>query len=404
MDEMLKRLNTERDERITFMRSLTDAAVEQNRDLSDNDRELIKTAKERVLKINEQIDTLSGDIELNDQAKARLAVVGRGALGLSGTGTDEIKYRSAGHYLSDYLNAIVGVGDKKAQAEDRLKRFNRAAAHVTTDLFAGVFPDTIVGPVLSFINTSRPLAAALGMRSVPNGPTFRRPRLVDDHIADGVGPQAAQKNELVSQPFSLVSDNVDLTTLGGYVNVARQVLDWGVASMETIVNQLAARYAYATERALIAEISLSTGKETLAAGADSASVIAAFYNAAGKLYEATNQLPTILAAGPLGWARLGSLVDAAGRQVFPFLAPSNASGQMSADSFQANPVGLRLVVTPGITDDTYWVLNDLAIEGYEQTIGSLSVSEPSVLGIQVAYAGYTGFYRPSPNAAIHIAP
>jgi hypothetical protein len=86
------------------------------------------------------------------------------------------------------------------------------------------------------------------------------------------------------------------------------------------------------------------------------------------------------------------------------MAPANAAGQQSAESFAGNPVGLTLVVTPAITDDTFWVLNSYGAEFYEQQIGQLSVVEPSVLGIQVAYAGYTGVYRPAPDGAVHVSP
>jgi len=83
----------------------------------------------------------------------------------------------------------------------------------------------------------------------------------------------------------------------------------------------------------------------------------------------------------------------------------NASGSMAGPtSFAGNPVGLRLVVTPAITDNTFYVLNGLALELYEQQVGALSVVEPSVLGIQVAYAAYFGSYRPAPNGAVHVSP
>ena len=75
-----------------------------------------------------------------------------------------------------------------------------------------------------------------------------------------------------------------------------------------------------------------------------------------------------------------------------------------ATSFEGNPVGLRLVVTPGITDEDMWVLNSNALEIYEQITGQLSVVEPSVLGVQVSYSGYVGYYRPAPNGAVLIAP
>jgi HK97 family phage major capsid protein len=402
-DSMLATLVEERQSKVQFIGGLTGTAMEQKRDLSSNELELITRSQGRITELDTQINVLSKDVEMNAQAVERLQFLGR-AVNSTEPGKDAVEYRSAGAYLTDYLGSLIGEGERRSRSEERLRRFHRAAAHVTTQNFAGVFPQEIVGPVINFINSSRPLVSSLGTIAVPNGPSFRRPRLVDAHMNDGVGIQAAQKDELVSQPFTMTSDTVDLSTLGGYVNVARQVLDWGVASMDVIVNQLAARYSAATERAAIAELQKSTGKVTLALDATGDVVVQAIYDAAAMLFTETGQLPTTLLAGPLGWARLGGLSDGAGRPIFPFLAPSNASGTSSADSFAANPVGLKLVVTPAITDATFWVLNGYALECYEQTIGQLSVVEPSVLGIQVAYAGYVGFYRPAPNGAIHLAP
>lgn len=402
MDAMLKKLGDERTEKVKFITSLTDEAMGANRDLSDNESELITRAKDRIGAIDKQLETLSGDLELSQAAQDRLAKLGNAVQ--SGRTDQPVEYPTPGAYLRDYISAMAGQGNARTEADERLRRYHRAAAHVTTDAFAGVFPNSIVGPVINFINSSRPLVNALGVQGVPSGPTFRRPRLVDQHTADGVGVQANQKDELVSQPFNITSDDVALSTLGGYVNVARQVLDWGVASMDTIVNQLAARYAMAVERAAIAEMQKSTSKVALAADADSTALIKAIYDGAALVFNKTNQLPTTMVAGPNGWARLGSIVDAAGRQLFPFLAPGNAAGQQSATSFQGNPVGLSLVVTPGITDDTFWILNGWALEAYEQLVGQLQVTEPSVLGVQVAYAGYVGFFRPATDGAVHLAP
>lgn len=403
MDALLKRLKEERESKVTFIENLTTTAVDEKRDLSTSELELIKRSKDRIGEIDGQLDVVAVDVQLSQDAQDRLAKLS-GAVGAP-SGPDSVDYVTAGAYLREYLTALIGDGPARTESETRLRRYHRAAAHVTTAQFAGIFPQAIVGPIINLINTSRPLVSAVGVTGVPSGPSFRRPRLVDPNVATGVGPQANQKDELASQQFSIQSDQVDLTTLGGYVNVARQVLDWGVASLDLIVNQLAARYAYATERAAITELAKSTGKVTLATGTVASDVLQkAIFDAAAQVYSTTGQLPTILAAGPLGWARLGSTVDGAKRPLFPFLAPANAAGTADATSFAANPVGLRLVVTPGVTDDSYWVLNGFALEAYEQLVGQLSVVEPSVLGIQVAYAGYTGFYRPAPNGAVHLAP
>lgn len=403
-DTMLKKLEDERKAKLAFVEGLTETALKESRDLSTNELELITRSNDRVKELNGQITVLSQDVALDEQAQKRLETIGS-AVAVGGTrAPGAVEYRSAGHYLRDVLGSLIGEGEFKSEAGERLKRYHRAAQHITTGEFQGIFPETIVGPLINFVNTSRPLVSALGINGVPSGPSFRRPRLVDPNIATGVGPQANQKDELVSQKFTIESDNVDLSTLGGYVNVARQVIDWGIASMDVIVNQLAARYAYAVERAAIAEMQKSVSKVPLAADAPADDVLQAIYDGAALVYEKTNQLPSILVAGPNGWARLGGLTDQALRPVFPFLAPANANGTMSASSMEGNPVGLRLVITPGITDDTFWVLNGYALEAYEQVVGQLSVVEPSVLGTQVAYAGYVGFYRPAPDGAVHLAP
>lgn len=398
--QLLQNLVAENEEHQKSLDNIENLALEQKRSLTQADLDLIERTKTKQADIVAQIEVLAKQADMSEAAKARVAQLRGGVQSATGA----VEYRSAAEYLWDFVMADIGQDPKiKMQARQRMEAYNRAAQHVTVDAFEGIFPQAIVGPVITLIDASRPLFSAIGANRIPGGPSFRRPRLIDDHLSDGVGVQAQQKDELVSQKFEIVSDNVDLTTLGGYVNVARQVFDWGVASLATIVDQLAARYAYSTERALITEMQKSAGKVTLAAGADSADTIEAIYAASAKYYEATGTMPSVLAAGPNGWVRLGALSDSAGRQVFPFLSPSNASGgSMNAKSFAGNPVGLSLTVTPGITDDSFYVTGPLGIEAYEQTVGQLSVVEPSVLGVQVSYSGYVGFYRPAPDGTIKI--
>lgn len=403
MDVMISKLNEEREAKLKLATELANTAAAENRDLSTNELEIITRSKDRVGEIDNQLKVLIRESDLDEQSQVRLAQLAGATIG--GGDNAPVQYRSAGEYLHDYIATIIGEGDKRTRSVERLQRYHRAASHVTTGNFTGVFPDAIVGPLINTINTDRPLVAALGTNAVPNGPSFRRPRLNDANVATGVALQANQKDELVSQAFTITSDSVPLSTMGGYVNVARQVLDWGIASLDAIVAQLAARYSYSTERGAVAEMQKSTSHIPLAAGATADVTIKAIYDAAGLVYTQTGQLPTMLAAGPLGWARLGSLTSTQGVPTFPFLNPVNSQGSMGGPTtFAGNPVGLRLVVTPGITDDTFWVVNGLALECYEQTVGQLSVVEPSVLGIQVAYAGYVGYYRPAPNGAVHVSP
>jgi hypothetical protein len=73
--------------------------------------------------------------------------------------------------------------------------------------------------------------------------------------------------------------------------------------------------------------------------------------------------------------------------------PSNAqSSGFNAGSFatgaQGSISGLGVVASAGLDAGTMIVANTAAAEVYEDRIGALQVVEPSVLGVQVAYAGY----------------
>jgi hypothetical protein len=123
-------------------------------------------------------------------------------------------------------------------------------------------------------------------------------------------------------------------------------------------------------------------------------------------YSVTNELPDWIAMGPLGWARLGGLTDAAGRPLFPTLGAANAPGTSSASSFSVTVAGLRPIVTPAITDESYYIGGSAGLEGYLYRYPVLEAVEPSVLGRQVAVAASIAGYRPTPfaNAVIKLAP
>ena len=143
---------------------------------------------------------------------------------------------------------------------------------------------------------------------------------------------------------------------------------------------------------------------TLAADADSAAVLKAIYDASAMVWTTTGQLAQWIVMGPLGWARLGSAVDLAGRPLFPTLGAANAIGTARADQPIASVAGLRAVVTPSIADTDMWVGNSLCEEGYVYRFPVLEAVEPSVLGRQVAVAAAIAGYRPFPNGAVLIAP
>ena len=86
-----------------------------------------------------------------------------------------MEYRSAGQYVIDRWRA--GLGENEAR--ERLELYHRAAAHQTSTDTTGLLPEPILGPVVNFIDESRPLVSALGPRQLPSG-AWSRPQ---DHAA-----------------------------------------------------------------------------------------------------------------------------------------------------------------------------------------------------------------------------
>jgi HK97 family phage major capsid protein len=405
-DRLADILTHKRDAALALIEQLSAVAVDEGRDLTDQDMQTITAKNDEVKNYNRQLAVLCDDLELAEGTQARLRGLGSAVV------AGDFHYRSAGDLLWDCLHQT------EPEAKQRYSRvMRRAAEHMGTTAaattpvagdLAGLAVRPVVGPVSDPTPKGMPFATALGMRDIPasDGFGFSRPYLVDDGFATGVAKQTLEKAELASKAFSVAVTNVPLDTVGGYLNISQQLLTFTPSSLQIIVSQLTRRLENHVDKAVVAEMQESTGEVALAAGATAAEVIQAIDDAAAAYYGVTGELPSWIAMGPLGWARLGGLVDAAGRPMFPTLGASNAPGSMSATSFSVTVAGLTPVVTAAITDDTYWVGGDAGLEGYMYRYPVLEAVEPSVLGRQVAVAASIAGYRPTPfaNATIHVGP
>jgi hypothetical protein len=183
-------------------------------------------------------------------------------------------------------------------------------------------------------------------------------------------------------------------TYGGYVNVSRQNIDFSSPqAMDAIVNDLASQYAVQTEAALGAALVAATGETeltTASAGTPTAAELtAALWSGVASIYSATKNAGRVaLAVSPSklsSWASVFSPVNPQNAQSTGFFAGNYGQGIMGYIA------GIPVIMSNGIAGagTDYGVLfSTAAVEVYEQRVGALSVVEPSVLGVQVAYAGY----------------
>ena len=378
-DSILARYAGEIEERQTFLDGIVEKAEEEKRDLTTQEMELIERTRDRIGSINEQVAPLREAATIAAQSRERTEQITQ-QLREAKNPEKPLEYRSAGEYVLDRWRAGLGM----EEAVNRLELFHRAAAHQTTGDNPGLLPEQILGPVINFVDETRPLTTALGARQLPGG-SWSRPR-VTQHT--NVAAQGGEKTELVSRKMTISKIPVTATTYGGYVNVSRQDIDWTQpAVMDIVINDLAGYYAQVTEDALGDVLTAAAVAGTdLPATPTGADVSAALWAAAAAVYTATKGQGTIIVAAPPDMlALIGPLfapVNPQNAQSSGFAAGQFGSGAMGAIS------GVQVIVTNGLAANAILVMSSAAAEVYEDRIGSLQVVEPSVLGVQVAYAGY----------------
>ena len=393
-DAMIARLEGELNERHAFTQGLIGSAQDQDRDLSDNETELIKSGKSRMDAIQAQLGVLnenrSSMIEARTKAHEYNKEIQRMRREVD---SGPVEYRSTGAYLVDYIAGSNGSRD----AMERLELYTRAAAHQKTTDNLGVVPDPIVGEVVNFIDASRPLVNFLGPRNLPSA-TWYRPKVTQRTLvaAQGsAGAAADEKAELSSQKMTIARLTGTAVTYGGYVNVSRQDIDFAQPSMlDVVVNDLASQYAIQTEAALGTLVQAQANNIELAPVAagtapSAAELTAGLWAAVAAVYAATKgvgQVALVVPPARLGsWGALFAPVNPQNAQSTGFNAGAFGSGLMGSIS------GIPVICSPSypiVTNHFGAVISSAAVEVYEQRVGALQVTEPSVLGVQVAYAGY----------------
>jgi len=380
-DQLLARYAAEIDERQQFIDGLVEAATTENRDLNGSEMELVTRARDRITECSTNLDPLIEARRVSQASTGRLAEIAQYMRDQDGRPPRMVEYRSAGEYCLEQWRA--GLGDR--EAAERLEVFHRAAAHQTTADNAGLIPTPILGPVVSFIDANRALVTQLGPRNMPSQ-TWSRPK-VTQHTTIAV--QSAEKAELASQKMTITKLTATAATYGGYVNVSRQNTDFSQPGiLDVVINDLAAVYAVQTEAAAATAFdTAATAGIAIATGAATAAGVAtSLWDAVSKIYTATKGAGRVFAVtGPDMLPILGP--------VFPPVNPQNAiSAGLAMGDFGTGLVGsisgIPLYVSGGVGTLRILVFSTAAAEVYEQRVGALQVVEPSVLGVQVAYAGY----------------
>jgi len=292
----------------------------------------------------------------------------------------------------EFIAATIQGGSVIAEMNARIQA---AAPNITTADTPGILPEIITGSVYDGLNPIRPFVTAIGTRAMPqSGATFRRPKITVRPVV--TQQPTGQLNTLDPSTVTVANNNVNKLTFGTYVTMSEQDLDWtDPASINIVLNQLAIAYGQATDNYAVDTCHAAISQTaSVADTTDPADWIAAIYDGARQISASSNYLPTHMVVTPTTWAALGALVDSTGRPVFPQIGAMNAPGELSAASWNGNPLGLVLVVDKNAPGSFMGHAAGPAagFEFYEQQKGAISVDVPSTLGRTIAYRGYAAAF------------
>ena len=399
----LQRLQEQRQEQVDFIDHLLSNVDADGRDLVEAEQANLVTARQRIAQLDEQITPLA-EFDALRVAPFTPPRQGGGGSGRRPGQASVPTYSSAGAFMVDYLAtlrhqepdlaSIFGARREAAAARVNAVReqdaIQRAANQLTTDT-PGILPTPVVGPVLNTIDASRPLVSSLGPKDLSNTPgtKFIRPHITQHTTS---GKQTAEKTALPSQPMKILPLEFPKETHGGWVNVSRQDIDWtSPSAWDILIQDLADAYSVDTETSTAATFATGTGMggPVTVPTNDLTGWATALYEAAALVYQGCGRLPDRVWCSLDVWAKIGPIVDA-NKLVFPGAAGGGA-GESSLARFSGNMFELDRIVVPTFPAGTAIVGASAMAEFYEQRIGVLSAVEPSILGVQVAYGGYTAF-------------
>lgn len=302
---------------------------------------------------------------------------------------------------ADYINTYVAAARGDSAAGQRI-----AAANQTMADNAAILPTPILGPVITFLNSKRPVIAASRSVGLPGaGSSFIRPKVTQHTLS---GKQAKEFDPLASQTMKVTPITVQKSTYGGTLSISFQDRDWTEPQiLDLVVTDLASGYGVQTDAAACTTLTAAaTATQALSATATAAETVAAIAAASAKIGGLIFEMPDTIFCSYDKWAFLASLCDTTGRPAFPYTNPMNAAGTNGggAAAMEMNVMGLRVVPDANLPAGTMIVGRSEYLETYETVGGQVSIVSPTTLSFSLAYYGYFASTVVAPEAFVTLKP
>lgn len=406
MNPVLARLIEQRNEQLTFIDTLLTQVATDNRDLVDAERANLDSARERIGQLDAQIKPLEEFEKIRGEHRAvnPMQPTGQTQPAPLTVKAREQKYRSAGHFLTDYVRSIgahtqngapdADAGQRVAAALGRAAGDVAPGVHQTTEDTPGLLPELIVGEILNDLDASRPFVQSVGVKDLTDipGKVFHRPHVTQHTLVD---EQTQEKAELASRELKIEGIPFTKRTFGGWLNVSRQDIDFtSPSAWNAILTDLQLSYGVDTEDTAAAAFSAAVTQTVPVdgGGATVESWIEALYEAAVEVATAngTKRASSLRLANTIWtsvdmWAKLGAILSV------HRVKSVNSAGDSEVTGFTGDILDVPRIMVPGLPAGTMIVGRKELFEFYEQRLGILQAIVPKVLGVEVAYGGYAAF-------------
>ena len=327
--------------------------------------------------------------EAAEQARRAAAIAGRtGAVVPAAAPPPGARYRSYGEF-------VRGTVEKAMRGEPDPYRDNvyRALVDEITDDVPGLIREGWVTEVKGLLDLARPTVTAFNQVALPKGDPIVWAEVT---ALPPVGPQTAEKAEVVSGKLTVVRRTTDIVTYGGAQDVSIQVI---TRSQPSYIDMLMRAYAMQMSRQVNAGAlaAVETGITTTAVdlGADPAVWAAKLAEAEATILANVYVPPDVLVIGTGIRTAWLSAVDSEGRPLFTSSSPSNPLGSLELGQLTGGVRGIRVVTDPGLDPYEGYLGWSGAFQSMLSPVGNLQVDNPGQLGRDIAVyqmAAFALFY------------
>lgn len=363
----------------------------------ENQAELLKRHRSDLRYFDEEIATLSEQVDADREAAKKSEAIRRAAKAAAGVADqdeDGVVYRTMASYARDVMLTSQDKGirahvdsavsqDEVRRASERLDLLKRTPATTLTSDIAGLTPPQHIAEIMQVINTNRALVDAAGRKATLRQLQVTYPQVDASPV---VAVQDTQKTEAgnTGMDISMVTKTAS-TYLGGG-NLSWQAIEFSdPGTLETWFRFAAADYALKTETDAATVVSasafLNNVSSPLAATPTYVELLAGIGAGGGEVWANSGRVANAVIFAPdRFWYAMGLATSA------PFGFGGANNGGIQLDSGAPR---LRVIVSRGLNAGEIIVgdMDGLLVAENAGAPVRLMVSEPAIAGVEVGLVG-----------------